>query len=296
MLILCTWRSLWQIWTTLFQNPQCLFILKQLNIKTLTLDPGWSIRALWSTELALKILLLCQWLGLFGMTFSCTKHSQQKLTDNMKKMKSNKLWALMVDFLQNCLQVEDVTLMGLEKGKVVWNGRVCEMLTDAECEEILWELSELNFRFEILALDSWVTTNTDADQWELISACFPGCTLCSLLVADLGMVNHGLADGNWENRATFLHALKRIMMGWRGNVPPIIQVQKFKWIRQDMQELENAITSFYVQSFYNYFQRLPIVPHGLSHTASLYIPKPPRVTILDPHPEVFYDVNILLPL
>jgi hypothetical protein len=122
------------------------------------------------------------------------------------------------------------------------------------------------------------------------------CTSCSLLVADLGMANHGLADGNWENRATFLHALKRIMMGWSGNVPPIIQVQKFKWIQQDMQELEDGITSLYIKSFYNYFQHPSIIPHRLSHIASLYIPEPPRVIIQDPHSELFYDINILLPL
>ncbi|KAF8226803.1 hypothetical protein L208DRAFT_1300099 [Tricholoma matsutake] len=140
----------------------------------------------------------------------------------MKETKSNKLRTLVVDFPQNCLQEENVTLIGLENGEVVWNGKVCEALTDADHEEILWELAELNFRFELLALDSQATTSMNDDQQELISACFPGCTPCSLLAADLGMANHGLADGNWENRATFLHALKRIMMGWRGNVPPII--------------------------------------------------------------------------
>jgi hypothetical protein len=47
------------------------------------------------------------------------EYSQQKLTDSTKGMKSNKLQALAVDFLQNCLQEEDVILMGLEKGEVV---------------------------------------------------------------------------------------------------------------------------------------------------------------------------------
>ena len=178
------------------------------------------------------------------------EYSQQKLTDNIKVMKSNKLRALAVDFLQNCLQVEDVALIGLEKGRVVWNGKVCKTLTDAEHEEILWELSELNFRYELMALDSRATTSKDADRRELISACFPRCTSRSLLMADLGTANLGLADGNWENRALFLHALKRLMMKWRGDIPPIILVEIFKWTLQD---LEDAITLFYVRSFYNYF-------------------------------------------
>ena len=224
------------------------------------------------------------------------EYSQQKLADNIKETKSNKLRALAVDFLQNCLQAEDIVFMGLEKSKAVWNGKVCKTLTDAEREEILWELSELHFRFELMALDSRATTSKDADRRELISACFPRCTARSLLVADLGMANLGFTDGNWENRAIFVHALKRLMMDWQGDIPPIIQVEKFKWTQCDMQELEDTITSFYVRSFYNYFRRPPIVPHGLSHTASSYIPEPPRVTIQDPRPEMFYDVTILLPL
>jgi hypothetical protein len=59
-----------------------------------------------------------------------------------------------MDFLQNCIQTEDVSLVGLEKGETEWNGKVVQTLSDNEREEILWELSELNFRFELLALHS----------------------------------------------------------------------------------------------------------------------------------------------
>jgi hypothetical protein len=76
---------------------------------------------------------------------------------------------------------------------------VVETLSDNEREEILWELSELNFCFELLALHSRAMTAPDKDPQELISACFPGCNSCSLLIADLGTANHGLADGNWED-------------------------------------------------------------------------------------------------
>lgn len=48
------------------------------------------------------------------------------------------------------------------------------------------------------------------DHRELISACFPRCTSRSLLVAELGMESLDLADGNWENRATFLPTLKKL--------------------------------------------------------------------------------------
>lgn len=217
---------------------------------------------------------------------------------NQKKdTKSSQLHAHMLDFLQNCIEAEEVTLIGLEKGVPRWNGSVVETLSDAQREEILWELSELNFRFELLALDSRATTSTELDRQALIAACFPGRNSRSLLVANLGMANHGLADINAEERALYLHGLKRLMMEWRGDLPAIIKVEKFKWTEEEIDALENAITSFYVKSFYNYFRRPPVVPRRLSHVASSYHPpEPPKITVLDPQPRVFYDVSTLHPM
>jgi hypothetical protein len=42
----------------------------------------------------------------------------------------------------------------LEKGEMEWNGKVVQTLSDNECEENIWELSELNFHFKLLALHS----------------------------------------------------------------------------------------------------------------------------------------------
>jgi hypothetical protein len=135
-------------------------------------------------------------------------------------------------------------------------------------------------------------TASDKDSQELISACFPGCDSHSLLVADLGTANHSLADGSWEDQVFYLHALKRFMMSWKGDIPPILHVEKSQWPEWDIHDLEIAITSFYIKSFYNYFRHASIVPRGLSNVAPLYhIPDPPAVTILDPRPDLFYDVS-----
>jgi hypothetical protein len=219
--------------------------------------------------------------------------NKKESTSRQGKTLSERLRAYAVDFLQNCTQTEDVLLVGLEKGETEWNGKVIQTLNDNEREEVLWELSELNFRFELLALHSRATTASDKDRQELVSACFPGCDSRSLLVADLGTANHGLADGNWEDWAFYLHALKRLMMSWEGEIPLILRVEKSQWPERDIHDLEMAITTFYVKSFYNYFWRAPIVPRGLSHSASLYrIPDPPAVTIQDPRPDLFYDISV----
>jgi hypothetical protein len=217
------------------------------------------------------------------LTYESSHRKMGEKSDQKRDTKSSQLHAHAQDFLQNCIEAEEVTLVGLEKGEPKWMGSVVETLSDAEREEILWELSELNFRFELLALDSRATA--------------PGCNSSSLLVTDLGTANHGLADINSEERALYLHALKRLMMEWRGEVPSIIKVEKFKWEEKEIDDLESAITKFYVKSFYNYFRRAPIVPRRLSHIASLYHPpNPPKITVLDPQPIVFYDVSTLLPL
>jgi hypothetical protein len=79
-------------------------------------------------------------------------------------------------------------------------------------------------------------------------------------------------------------------MTWQGEVPPIIMAQKVRWASRDIEDLEREITRFYVASFYKYFRRAPIVPRGLSHQTALYRPPPPKVTVLNARPNIFYDV------
>ena len=200
------------------------------------------------------------------------------------------------DFLQNCLNAaEGVELVSSDE-QLDWNGKAMESLNEPEREEILWELAELNFRFELCALDSRATTADPRNRQELIAACFPGGIdgIGSLLVADLGAANHGLASENWEEKAPYLQALRKVVSTWRGEIPSIIQTEKYKWAKQEIQDLENAVASFYVLSFYNHFHRAPVVPRGLSHQVSLFrMPPSPKVKVLDPRPNTFYDVSVL---
>jgi hypothetical protein len=99
------------------------------------------------------------------------------------------------------------------------------------------------------------SNKVDNDQQKMVEECFPGCAFGgSLLVADLGTANHGLASTDWEERSQYLMALKRLMMTWKGDIHSIILVEKYQWKEQDIWDLEDSITSFYTQSFYRYFQ------------------------------------------
>jgi len=216
---------------------------------------------------------------------------QEKTSSSSQISRGTKLRELAHDFLQNCLNADGVNFKEPNSDELQWNGRVVENLTDLEREEIVWELCELNFRFELLALDSRATTTLESNRQTLVSECFPGT---SLLIADLGSANHGLASHSWEERALYLHALKRLMMTWRGKVPPIIMAEKVRWTMDDIEDLEREVTKFYVVSFYNHFRRAPVVPRGLSHQAALYVPPPPLPISFDnPRPKVFYDVSLI---
>jgi hypothetical protein len=86
-------------------------------------------------------------------------------------------------------------------------------------QEILWELYELNFRFELLALDrraSGTAENDDVRQDDIL-ACIstPGCS--SLLVADVKYANQGLAAESWVERLPYLLALQKLMRTWTGS-------------------------------------------------------------------------------
>jgi hypothetical protein len=228
------------------------------------------------------------------------KYSPGGAGGSSKGTRSSKLWELAADFLQGCLNTSEGVELIDSSGELNWNGKVVKTLKDLEREEILWELAELNFRFELLALDARAASTPCAfARQEWIRACFPGGEGgdSALLVADLGAANHGLASKNWEEKAPYLQALRKIMMTWRGDIPPIILAEKYQWTKREIEDLEDAVAMFYVRSFYNHFRRAPIVPRGLSHQVSLYrIPPPPKIKVEDPRPNVFYDVSVLSPI
>jgi hypothetical protein len=66
----------------------------------------------------------------------------------------------------------------------------------ADAQKILWELTELNFCFELLALDkrAYLSHCNEDDQQAMVVKCFIGS---SLLVADPEHANAGLQSHEW---------------------------------------------------------------------------------------------------
>jgi hypothetical protein len=256
-------------------------------------------QGLWRDFLTLEHVAKLKSFNEGGNSGGSSRGSSQNRSNNggrsSESTKSSKHRQNAQDFLQNCLNAAEGVELVSSDGQLEWNGKAVESPDDMEREEILWELAELNFRFELCALDSRATTADPGSRQELIAACFPGGRdgTASLLVADLGAANHGLASENWEEKAPYLQALRKVVATWRGEIPRIIQTEKYHWAKQEIQDLENVVASFYVLSFYNHFHRAPVLPRGLSHQASLFhMPPPPKVKVLDPRPNTFYDVSV----
>ena len=91
-----------------------------------------------------------------------------------------------------------------------------------EAQKILWELTELNFHFELLALDKRASSshrNKDGRQAMVLQS-FTGA---SLFVTDPAQANADLqsCDWRWEG-CHFLLALKALIRDWDGVKPRFI--------------------------------------------------------------------------
>jgi hypothetical protein len=139
-------------------------------------------------------------------------------------------------------------------------------LPDWEAQKILWKLTELNFRFELLALDKRAypsNGNEDARQ-DIIAECFGVGTL---LATDDRQANSGLGSGDWRQRLPCLLILRRLMRDWEGMKPtPILLPDHTSlpdYLEADVLQLEDAVANFYTDSFFRFFGRAPIIPARL---------------------------------
>jgi hypothetical protein len=136
----------------------------------------------------------------------------------------------------------------------------------ADAQKILWELTELNFRFELLALDkrASLSRRKEDDRQAMVAKCFIGS---SLLVADPEQANAGLQSHEWWGRLPSLLALKALIRDWDGLKPTLLLVPDMPshdmYTENDVQQLEDSLARFYTQSFFAFFGRAATVPMRL---------------------------------
>jgi len=139
-------------------------------------------------------------------------------------------------------------------------------LLDKEAQKILWKLTELNFCFELLALDRHAhPSNHDEDaRQDLILECFGVSTL---FVADVWQGNSGLGSGDWHQRLPCLLILQRLMREWEGLKPTPLLLRDHTsltgYLEADVLQLEDAIAKFYTDSFFWFFSCASATPAHL---------------------------------
>ena len=153
----------------------------------------------------------------------------------------------MAKFLAGCLDASDNDPGDeRESNSVSWNGTNFDALGDRNFEEVLWELSELNFRFELAALDLRMSGSTPVDHYHLVVKCFPDAVETgSLLVVKLECADQGLGSLNWQQRSRYLLALKRLMIEWTAcTLPEIIKKKLYGKLRNSSHSTTIIIWSF----------------------------------------------------
>lgn len=140
---------------------------------------------------------------------------------------------------------------------------------------IVWELFELNFRFELLNLDRalsglWTAMGDltleqaqemrDSQVRNIFAR--DGGAPGSYVLLEIPEHNAGLAAENWMDRAPHVFALAKLMAAWR-DCPTVIQYASEFHSKFTVERLEKEVADFYCQSFFNTFHRGPIIPHRL---------------------------------
>ncbi|KAJ7493287.1 hypothetical protein B0H11DRAFT_2005727 [Mycena galericulata] len=129
----------------------------------------------------------------------------------------------------------------------------------------LWEISELNFRLEFVALDRRLhISRSNLSREQLIYSCFPGWSAAgfSLFDCDLMYAKRGIAAADWKEKLPFLMRLNTVMASWAEYHTLRIAIPA-----QDDEvgvlDFEYRLARFYCQSFFEAFGRPPTLPMAL---------------------------------
>jgi hypothetical protein len=192
--------------------------------------------------------------------------------------------------LQDCLNVDSVQVNETPTNGLMWQEQRLspgELPDQRVAQEILWELFELNFRLEFMALDSRAHTpltvpTNGLSREDLLLKCFPGNVGGFFLVAPTEFAHQGLAASTWQERAPFVVAVKNVVCTWSGfdkvkehcNAVDLGQNKDVEcYSESEIDAMELAMANFYTQSFYNFFGRAAVIPRRLAPKPEHSVPQ-----------------------
>ena len=134
-------------------------------------------------------------------------------------------------------------------------------IADLEARAILWRLSELNFRFELLALNKRAGP-PGRDEFERDQAVRNALVVDSLQAVDMDTSKQGICSSHWWSRLPSLLQLATLMKDWSGDKPlPLLQDIPFgDYNELNTGVLEDAVARFYTDTFFIFFGRAAVLP------------------------------------
>jgi hypothetical protein len=126
---------------------------------------------------------------------------------------------------------------------------------------MIWRLSELNFRFELLALNKRAGP-AGRNEFECDQAVRNALHLNSLQAVDMATSKQGFRCSHWRARLPYLLNIATLMRDWSGDKPlPLLQNIPFgEYNELNTGVLEDAVARFYTDSFFIFFGRAAVIP------------------------------------
>ncbi|KAJ3831040.1 hypothetical protein F5878DRAFT_495093, partial [Lentinula raphanica] len=130
--------------------------------------------------------------------------------------------------------------------------------------QIIWELTELSFRQDLITLDRRLDTSglSVTQRNALLDACWVG----SRFQVDITKAEEGLGASDIEKRTPYIHALYQLMRSWKGTKPDELYCgfpdnhDAHNYV--DLVEtVEKSLAIFYTTSFLTCFARAASIPH-----------------------------------
>ncbi|KAJ7622882.1 hypothetical protein B0H17DRAFT_1151547 [Mycena rosella] len=136
-------------------------------------------------------------------------------------------------------------------------------LTLKQTRETVWQVAEINFRFEFASLDRRASQKSRLDE---VKACFAGHML---LGVPLEMSQCGWAATAIEERHRYVGRTANLMLDWTTKAPRPDILRRvaicLNWSPSEMQALETPVCRYYTQAFWEYFGCAAVVPLRLDY-------------------------------
>ncbi|KIJ58686.1 hypothetical protein HYDPIDRAFT_33928, partial [Hydnomerulius pinastri MD-312] len=139
---------------------------------------------------------------------------------------------------------------------------------------ILWELSELSFRYDLLALDHHLVPerwrDAPAEREELWRAVFPSEIIGDMWDAPLPTSNAGVFQGgNLRDMdyIRYLNAFTRLVSAWPGAQPHYKIPLTASFGDSTLWNASAELILFYIKTFFTYTGRAPVVPRRVPGSA-----------------------------